>query len=319
MVPMGRDFTEELPAIVVQRANTLGQQGQQWLGELNAFVADISKRWQLKLGTVLSGGSESLVINVITADQSQAILKLGLPGSANMAVETKVYDLAAGTGYAELLAKDLPCHAILLERLGDSIESQGLSVSRQIEIMCRTLSVAWLPISESYGFMTGAEKAHWLLNFIQDRWRRLEEPCDERTLNLALTYAESRQHAHRSDNAVLVHGDAHGNNTLMVLADDSSTVPCYKFVDPDGLFAEKACDLSVMMRGWSDELLDADPHKGLKARGEKIADLTGVDRTAIWQWGFVERISTGFTLLEIGMKEEGRKMLAVADDVSKRC
>lgn len=66
-------------------------------------------------------------------------------------------------------------------------------------------------------------------------------------------------------------------------------------------------------------LLDGDPLMGLQMRGEKIADLTGVDPAAIWQWGFVERISTGFTLLEVGMKEEGRKMLAVADDVSNRC
>ena len=316
---MGRDFIEELPAIVTQRANTLGQQGQRWLGELNALVADISMRWQLELGAVRSGGSESLVLDVVTADQSSAILKLGLPGSTNVSVETKVYELAAGTGYAELLAKDLSCHAILMERLGDSIESQDLSVSRQIEIICQTLSVAWLPIAEAYGFMTGAEKARWLLDFIQDRWRKLGEPCHERTLNLASTYAGLRQHAHRSDNAVLVHGDAHGNNTLMVLSDDSSTVPRYKFVDPDGLFAEKACDLSVLMRDWSDELLDGDPLMGLQMRGEKIADLTGVDPAAIWQWGFVERISTGFTLLEVGMKEEGRKMLAVADDVSNRC
>ena len=86
-----------------------------------------------------------------------------------------------------------------------------------------------------------------------------------------------------------------------------------KFVDPDGLFAERACDLAVPMREWSDELLAGNTGRLALARCELLASLTGVDPEPIWQWGYVERVSTGLTMLDIGMREEGRESLAVAD------
>jgi hypothetical protein len=30
-------------------------------------------------------------------------------------------------------------------------------------------------------------------------------------------------------------------------------------------------------------------------RCEKVASLTGVDTEAIWQWAFIERVSTGYS------------------------
>ena len=47
---------------------------------------------------------------------------------------------------------------------------------------------------------------------------------------------------------VLVHGDAHGNNTLQDLSEENA----FKLVDPDGIFYEKAYDLGVLMREWTE-------------------------------------------------------------------
>ena len=41
--------------------------------------------------------------------------------------------------------------------------------------------------------------------------------------------------------------------------------------------------------------------------------LTSTDERAIWQWGFMERVSTGLLFLQIGMKQVGVQTLAVAD------
>jgi streptomycin 6-kinase len=94
------------------------------------------------------------------------------------------------------------------------------------------------------------------------------------------------------------------------------TLRC-KFIDPDGLFGEKACDLAVPMRDWSDELLAGDTLRLCQVRCELLAHLTGVAERAIWQWGYIERVSTGLALLEIGMKSEGAQMLAVAERISR--
>ena len=110
-----------------------------------------------------------------------------------------------------------------------------------------------------------------------------------------------------------MHGDAHAENTLT--AEDSSQnmpVRC-KFIDPDGLIAEKACDLAPIMRDWSDELLAGDTAALTRARCDLLAELTDVPTRSIWQWGYMERVSTGLVMLAIGQREEARQTLAVAD------
>jgi streptomycin 6-kinase len=41
--------------------------------------------------------------------------------------------------------------------------------------------------------------------------------------------------------------------------------------------------------------------------------MTGVPADAIWEWGFIERVSTGLYLLQLGVEDEGRAMLSVAE------
>ena len=90
----------------------------------------------------------------------------------------------------------------------------------------------------------------------------------------------------------------------------SSTVTCisgtrleagdgFKLVDPDGLLAEAEYDLGILMREDSIELLvDSDPRE----RARWLAARTGLDVDAIWEWGVVERVSTGLLCTEIGLQ-----------------
>jgi streptomycin 6-kinase len=50
-----------------------------------------------------------------------------------------------------------------------------------------------------------------------------------------------------------------------------------------------------------------------RARCEFISDLTGIAAEPIWQWGFMERMSTGLYLMQLGWRDEGLGMLKVAD------
>ncbi len=59
------------------------------------------------------------------------------------------------------------------------------------------------------------------------------------------------------------------------------------------------------MRDWSSELLSGDTLRFGRDRCRLLSDLTGVDTQAIWQWGFMERISIGLLLMKVGMKREG--------------
>lgn len=310
----------QLPAPVLMRANTHGHVGSNWIQQLDSFVAALEAKWGFQAEEVLSGGSESLVVTARFADEDQreAILKVGLPGSADLATEAHVYRLAAGRGYANVIAHDAKYNAMLLERLGKPLASYNLPVRKQIKILCETLHDAWQPLLEPNGLMTGAEKAHWLAAYISDLWPQFETAGTVHTRDEAIAYAHERAAAFDPTRCVLVHGDAHAYNTLA--ADNTHKQPApnrYKLIDPDGLFAEPAVDLAVLMRGWSADLLAGDALALGQARCQLLADLTGVEPDAIWQWGFIERVSTGLTLLNIGMEEQGREMLMVADIFSK--
>jgi streptomycin 6-kinase len=284
-----------------------------WLAGLDDVVDYLESAWCLQVGEVLSGGSEGLVVGVVREGSTDAVLKIGLTGSADLEMEAHVYKLAQGSGYAELLEFDKVHNSLLLEKLGLPLAEEGLSSGAQIKLICLTLQDAWKPLASPDGIMTGAEKARWLCNFIGNKWQELDQPCSQQTIEQAQVFARQREDAHSADNAVLVHGDAHSFNTLSVMNHGESNHGLYKFVDPDGLFAERACDLAVPMRGWNRELLAGNTFTLARERCELLSELTDVDDSAIWQWGFIERVSTGLVLNELGQEEESSAFLEVAD------
>jgi streptomycin 6-kinase len=149
---------------------------------------------------------------------------------------------------------------------------------------------------------TGVDKARWLADFIRRMWEELDRPCDERTVEHALACADRRAHAHRDESAVLVHGDVHQWNALA--AGDS-----FKLVDPDGLHAEPEYDLGIIMR--------EDPFDGdLRERARWLADQTGLDVDAIWEWGVVERVSTGLLGTRVGLQPVAQQMLVAANQLA---
>jgi streptomycin 6-kinase len=171
----------------------------------------------------------------------------------------------------------------------------------------------WRP-APGCGLPTGAEKGRWLADFIAVTWEELDRPCSERAVSYALACAARRVGAHDDERAVLVHGDVHQWNALEA---GSAAQPdsAFKLVDPDGLLAEPEYDLGILMREDPAELLgrDArDPHE----RARWLARRCGLDATAIWEWGAVERVSTGLLAVKVGLEPAGRQMLAVAERVA---
>ncbi len=290
----------------------MGEEGLRWIAGLDACTERLRDVWDVRFGNVLEGGSESLVLETRLGDGRAAVAKIGLPAYGDLSSEARVYQLAEGRGYAKFFAYDARANALLLERLGAPLRDCHDTTDRQLTTLCETLKEAWVPLDHGHGLMTGAEKARWLQDFIEEKWSALGRPCERATRDRALSFAEERADAFMAEHAVLVHGDAHVENTLRVPGRAGMR---FKFVDPDGLYAERACDLAVPMREWSAELLAGDTVRLAVARCESLANLTRVEPEAIWQWGYMERVSTGLTMLGIGMREDGLDSLAVADRV----
>ncbi len=57
-------------------------------------------------------------------------------------------------------------------------------------------------------------------------------------------------------------------------------------------------------------------HDDPRDRARWLARRTGLDETAIWEWGVAERVSTGLLATRIGLQPVGRQMLAAADHLA---
>ena len=258
--------------------------------------------WGIEIGERFDEGTEALVPRRVMADGTAAILKVLVPRSTGVADhEATVLRIAAGVGCPLLYRDDPDRGALLMERLGPSLFRLGLPYEQRLPILCDAASMIWRPASDS-GLPTGAEKAAWLIDYIAQTWAELDEPCSERAIEHAVACAQRRLDAHDDERAVLVHGDVQQWNALQ--AGDG-----FKLVDPDGLLAEPEYDLGVILREDPDEPLAADP----EATARWMAERCGLDATAIFEWGVVERVSTGLSATKIGLQPVGRQMLTLAD------
>jgi streptomycin 6-kinase len=136
-------------------------------------------------------------------------------------------------------------------------------------------------------------------------WDELDRPSSARVVDLALTCA--RRRAGGTERLVVVHGAPHPANALR--RPDGT----YVFVDPDGFVADPAYDLGVVLREWCPELLSGDAPALAARYCRLLADRTGIDPTAIGEWGFLERVSSGLHILELGMADLARPYLDTAE------
>ncbi|HEY5821553.1 MAG TPA: aminoglycoside phosphotransferase family protein [Propionibacteriaceae bacterium] len=270
----------------------MGPAGASWQAGLPQVLAELARRWHLTLGRPLPGGSASYVVAATSATGAALVVKVCLP-DPGLDAQAQTLVRADGRGYARLVDYDATHGAMLLERLGRSLEVSGRTPVEQLGVLARTLALAW----QDPGDTAATPKAADLAVFIRGSWERLGRPCSERVVRQALVYAGRR--AADPGEPVVVHGDPHPGNALAATADRPGAATGYCFVDPDGFVADRAYDLGVALRGWSSQLTGSNARAVAQSYAQVLAEHSGVDATRIWEWGFVERVSTGLYVLEV--------------------
>ena len=244
-----------LPALAHQRATAAGPVGARWLRELPTVVAGLADRWGLRLGAPYGGGTAGYVVAATDEAGRACVLKVAMPLDAAERVafdrSVLVHDLAAGRGCAALLAHDRDATAMLLERLGPNLDDLGLPLPDLLSTIATTLRAFWQPIDADVELPSGAEHAQRLAAGIVSTWEQLGRPCSRELIDRAIACCDERAAAFDPARAVLVHGDAHGWNTLEAISG-------FKFVDPEGVRSEPAHDLGVPMREYNEPLIAGD-------------------------------------------------------------
>jgi streptomycin 6-kinase len=204
-------------------------------------------------------------------------------------------------GCVTLLREDLGRQALLLERLGPPMYDVVADPASRHTMLCELAVRLWRPVGPEIDLPTGAAFAERYADRLPKLWEQTGRPCSPATVADALSCMERRRRAHDDQSAVLVHGDVQEMNALQ--ASDGG----YKLIDPAGLRAEPACDLGTIVR------CNPDFGDDLRARTEELASRTGVDATAIWEWGTIHRVVSGVYACSIGFQPFGDLLLAEAD------
>ena len=126
-----------------------------------------------------------------------------------------------------------------------------------------------------------------------------------------MDFAHQRSQAFLPDRAVIVHGDAATANLLQVPVPRSGAEAGFVFVDPSTFIGDPAYDLGVALRDWCSALLAGDAPTLARRWCRGLAAAIGVDDVAVWQWGYLERVSTGLHAESLG--SDGRPHLLTAD------
>jgi streptomycin 6-kinase len=309
--------TPVVPWLLRNKIAQLGPAGERWLAGLADLITALEQQWSIRVVEPLSDGSAAYVARVRTGDGGAAVLKLAIPGTG-FAGQARTLEMARGRGYAALLACDVGREAMLLEALGPSMSRLALPPEEAIALLGRLLPEAW-QVPRPAGVVVppegppGQEKAGQLAQMVAELWEALGRPCSERVVRRALDFARRRSAAFDPERCVVVHGDPHPGNALRVPEARAGAESGFVLIDPDGFLAEPACDLGVVLRDWCRQLLAGDPVPLARRYCRLLADGTGVDASAIWEWGFLERVSTGLYIWSLGAEDLARPFLATAE------
>ncbi len=305
--------TVELNPVVRERAAQLGDIGTAWASALPDLIADLELRWAITIGEPLGGGTAAYVARARTADGEDAVVKLAVP-DPEFARQIRTLAAAQGAGYVRLLAYAAERHAVLLEALGPSLDRLGLAPQTQIEALCDLLPRAWQsPTAAGLTAEVALNKADDLAALVARLWEELGRPCSERVTAYALACAKRRAAAFDPDGCVIVHGDAAPANALRVLRARAGAEAGFVFVDPDGFLGDPSYDLGVVLRDWCPELLAGDALNLARRYCRLLAVRTGIKEAVIWEWGFLERVSTGLYALSIGAEDLAQPFFCTAE------
>ena len=291
-----------------------GQLGRRWLDSLPLLVPQLCRDWELEQGDVLTGGSRSYVCRVTTSDGLPAVLKVALP-EPSLGTQLSTLVAAEGRGYVQVLVHDLSRGAILMESLGLSAAALMVTVPEVLSRIAGVLMQAWqLPQDLYPPLRTPSEhKAAGLSYLVSELAAEHPAATSQAVVTRALRYAQERLDARDARRQVVVHGDAHALNLLQVERTRPGAEMGYVFVDPEGFLCEPEYDLGVALREWNTELLTvSDARAEVRGWCEQLAQSTNTDEEAIWQWGYLERVSTGLYLTHHGLAQLGAPFLDTA-------
>ncbi len=285
-----------------------GDAGVRWLAEIPRLLGEIEGSWEVRIGPPYEL-SYNYVAPATDSAGRPCVVKLTVPGAAQLDREAAALDGFAGHGAIRLLDRDDSRGALLLERAEPGRELAELGPDRDGEataILCSVLQrlSAQPPAHHMLSGVAdyGADFVHYI-----ERHPRTG-PLPRRLVVRAAELLE--QLSATAPRTVLLHGDLHHHNILR-----SQREP-WLAIDPHGLIGDPGFEIGAML--YNPMTFDSEQLvRLLPSRLEQLCDLTGLETERVVAWGFVMAVLSEVWTAEDHDEIDGRP-LAVAEAMRPR-
>ncbi|QIY96728.1 aminoglycoside phosphotransferase family protein [Streptomyces sp. S1D4-11] len=303
--------------LAASQAKYNGAAGRAFVAGLPERAAHFLERWGLRLDGPSMHGVTALVLPVLRADGTPAVLKLQLldEESTGEPAALRVWD---GGAAVRLLAHDEATCTLLLERLDHTRTLARLPDTREAALVVARLLARLTAVPAPEGMRRLGDIAEAMLERVPGALKLIADPAERR---LVEDCAAAVREVATEPGDRLLHWDLHYDNVLQDLRD------LQDLQDPDGL---QDGDARTVGRGpWvaidpkplaGDPGFDLCPALGnrfepaeIRWRFDAMTDVLGLDRERARAWTLGRVLEN--TLWEI---EDGRPLEAVQLEIARR-
>ncbi|MEU3405247.1 aminoglycoside phosphotransferase family protein [Streptomyces sp. NPDC006670] len=273
-------FQVEVPAALAAAQREEGLQA--WTAALPALAGELMDRWDLCLDGPSAHGAVALVLPVLRADGSPAVLKLQ-PVDEETRDEPLALRVWGERHAAGLLEADPERGALLLERLDaarplSAVVDDAVALTRLSELLSHLSAVA-----APAGVRRLADIAGAMLDQVPACSRSLADPSERRLL-ASCAAALGELLGEPGDR--LLHWDLHYDNVLAPLASArASERSPWLAIDPKPLVGDPGFELLPALRNrWDDVLRSGDVTRAVRRRFDLMTEVVGLDRERATGW-----------------------------------
>jgi streptomycin 6-kinase len=252
-----------------------GASGRAWIAALPGLVAEFLDRWVLRLDDFVGHGMASLVLSVIRADGTPAVLKLQPVSEENAAapIGLRAWN---GKGVVRLLDHNPDTGTMLLERLDATrplscVADDSAALQILAELLARLVAV---PAPE--GLRHLADIAAAMLEQVPRAVPALRDPAEQR---LVRTCASAVAELIDEPGDRLLHWDLHYDNILAGQREP------WLAIDPEPLAGDPGFDLlPALDNRWEEVVASGDMVRAVLRRFDLLTEVLGLDRQRATGW-----------------------------------
>ncbi|MGW5161278.1 aminoglycoside phosphotransferase family protein [Nonomuraea wenchangensis] len=300
---MAKSISVDVPEAFAASYGTQGADARAWLAELPRLGGEFLDRWGLRPDGPPAHGMASLVLPVLRADGTPAVLKLQQlrEETAGTAAGLRAWD---GDGIVRLLDHDESSATQLLERLDaarplSSIADDTKALRILAELMARLTAVPAPP-----GLRRLSDIAAAMLDQVPEAVRALRDPAEQR---LVRTCASAVAELMGEPGDRLLHWDLHYDN---VLAGEREP---WLAIDPEPLAGDPGFELlPALDNRWDEVEATGDVARAVLRRFDLLTEVLGLDRDRAIGWTLGRVLQNALWDVEDGKATLGPAQVAIA-------